>query len=172
MQNAVVFCRLRFLICVLQMVEEDLYIPGQTMDFTNDDASISTCPPDSPEETNRLHSSSMPRPSASLPDISAIYSGSQGLRRSTSERHNERSLVTQAPSNALPPPLPTQPARVFPRMKPPKSTNRPIASHFKFQNLFPKRSGRDDGCGADGEQLRKTKGDPIIPTPPVVGLCL
>lgn len=112
-------------------------------------------------ELSRLSVSPVPGPSTSLPDIfTGQGSPSSQIRRSTSEKAGN-----QPTSNTRSPPRPTPPtpnySRAFPRPKPPKTsktTSRPIrANPFNLHNLLPKRSGRDDGVGTDGEQPRKNK---------------
>lgn len=150
------------------MVEEDLYIPGQVMESTGNDSTSPGSPSSgSPEELSQPYLPFAPRPSTSLPDISACYSGSQTMRRSISERRKIQLPPSQATSNTFPPPVPTRPipsipdySRVFPRPRP--STSRPIASHFKFHNLLSKRFVREDGSETDGEQPRKPKKEPLI----------
>ena len=167
-------CAWNCLYFLFQMVEEDLYIPGHTMDITDIDSSSSMISSGSSEEFNQLPaSSSFPRPSASLPDISAAFSGITTVRRSMSERRKERPLTIQTTPSAPPSSFPVQLAapkpnnpRVFPRPKPSNST---LASHFKLHNLFPKLSNRDDGSETDGEQPRKTRKGSIIPASLIVG---
>ena len=118
------------------------------------------------EKLSGLHSPSMQGPSASHPDISAADSDSPASRRSTSERHDERPLVTRAPTDSLPPS--PHNVRPFPLLKPPNPTARPIASHFNLHNLLPKRSSRNDGSETDEEDHKNEK-DAIAPTP-IVGL--
>ena len=146
-----------------------------------ENGSISPASPSSssPEEHSQLYAPSMPRPSPSLPDISAAYSGVQTVRRSISERHKTQPTAIQATSNTSPPPLPplsipSNPdhSRVFPRPRPSKSPrSRPIASHFNFQNLLSKRSGREHSPATDGEQPRKPKKESLISKSLFVGLC-
>ncbi|KAF9644594.1 hypothetical protein BDM02DRAFT_3121636 [Thelephora ganbajun] len=157
----------------LEMLEEDLYIPGQTMDSADSDSPPSAASSSgSSEELSQPYVPSIPGPSTSLPDISAEYgySNSQMIRRSTSERHKKRPPAGPATSNMLPPPLPIHPtpskpdySRAFPRPRTSNSTVRHSPSHFNLHNLLPKRSGRDDGAGTDGEQPRKPKKDSTAP---------
>ena len=149
------------------MLEEDLYIPGQTVDSVDNCPSLSAVSSSgSSEEHSQSPVSSVPGPSTSLPDIFAGQgpSSSQMIRRSTSERAKNQPPVTQSPSDTLPPPLPVCPtpdySRAFPRPRRQKTSNTtllPISTHFNLNNLFPKRSGRDDGTGTDVEQPRKNK---------------
>lgn len=122
---------------------------------------------------------SIPGPSTSLTDISSERSRSSfQTRRSVSERSKKLSLTSRT-SSTLPPPLPIRSTpsnpenvRPFPLLKPKNSnsTVRPIASHFSLHSLLPKRSGRDDGAGADGDLSRKNKKESPVPVPLSVGL--
>jgi hypothetical protein len=159
------------------MVEEDLYIPGQMMDSVdNDSTSSSTSSSDLSEGLSRPCPSSFPRPSASLPDISASYANLQTIRRSISERHKRQSLTSQLTTNTVPqlpaiqpaPPTPNY-SRVFPRPRTPSTTARPAASQFNLYNLLSKRSARDGGSET-GERPRKTKKVSILPVSLTVGL--
>jgi hypothetical protein len=160
------------------MLEEDLYIPGQVMETAGNDSPSSSTSSYSLEELSQPYTPSLPGPSTSLQDVSTEHScrSSQVIRRSTSERTKKLSLASRTSSNGRPPPLPTrstppspQNVRPFPLLKPPKPKNRPGATHFNFQNLLPKRPGRDNRAGTDGEP-RKTKKEPPAPVPLSIGL--
>ena len=148
------------------------------MDFTeNDSTSPASLYPSSPEELSQPYVPFAPRPSTSLPDISASYSNFQIVRRSTSERRKTQPPASQT-ANTFPPPIPTRPppptpdhSRVFPRPRVSNNTVRPAGGYFKLRDLLPKRSGREDGAETDGERLRKTKKESLISRSLFVGLC-
>ena len=130
------------------------------------------------EELSQPCVPSLPGPSTSLPDVSTeqSYRISQAIRRSTSERTKKLSSTSRT-SNTRPPPLPTrstppspQNVRPFPLLKPSNPTARPIASHFNLHNLLPKRPGRDDKAGINGEKPQKAKKESPVPVPLSVGL--
>jgi hypothetical protein len=161
------------------MLEEDLYIPGQVMDSTDNDSQSPASPSSSsPEELNQPHLPFAPRPSTSLPDISASYSGFQSIRRSISERRKTQLPPSQATSKTFPPPVPTRPippipdpSRVFPRPRTANPTARPVGGHFKLHNLLGKRSPRGSGTETDGEQAQKPKKESLISMSLFVRLC-
>ena len=153
------------------MLEEDLYIPGQVMDLTDNDSQSPASPSSSsPEELSQSRPPFAPRPSTSLPDISASYAGFQSVRRSISERRKTQLPPSQAVSKTFPPPLPTlpipsnpdNPRVVFPRPRTSNPTARPTGGHFKLPNLLSKRSPRGSGTDTDGEQPRKNKKEALI----------
>jgi hypothetical protein len=157
------------------MLEEDLYIPGQTIDSAESDSPLSAASYGSSEELNQLSPPLFSGPSTSQPNVSTEQGpgGSQVIRRSISERTKKRPSTNQSNSTTPPPPLPTQspsnprPAPApWPRPRPTNNTSRP----FKLHNLLQKRSGRDEGAGTDGEQSRKNKKEPAVPVPSNGGL--
>ena len=162
------------------MLEEDLYIPGQTIDSADNDSPLSpSSSSGSPDEQSQISGSPVSGPSTSLPDIFTGQgsSSSHMIRRSTSERVKGQS-ANQSPSNTHPPPFPGRqtppvpdPSRAFPRPRTSKSTIRPTASHFNLHNLLSgKRSGRDDGAKPDGEQQRKNKKETFPPVASIASL--
>ena len=167
---------------LFQMLEEDLYIPGQMMDPIDNDSIYPASPcSSSPEEFSlpQQHVPHGPRPSTSLPDIAASYSSFQTIRRSISERRKTQPPASsQTTPDTFPPPLPTQPippntdlSRVFPRPRASKPTTRPIGGHFKLHKLLPKRSVREDGADTDADQPRKNKKESLVSASLFVGLC-
>ena len=170
-----ILCLSCFLILLFQMLEEDLYIPGQMMETADNDSPLSILSSSgSSEGLSQAYAPSIPGPSTSLSDISTeqSYSGSKVIRGPTSERHTNRSRGSPTTST-LPPPLSIRSrrsnpenVRPFPLLKPSNPTARPISSHFKLHNLLQKRSGRDGGARTNSEQPRKNKESPV----PIIGL--
>lgn len=155
-----------------QMLEEDLYIPGQLLETADSDSPLSAISSSgSSEELSPTWTSLVPGPVPSLLGISteSSHSSSQLSRSPISERPHRRQSTS--PTTSRPPlstrsksrSIPSSPENVrpFPMLKPRKSATRPIASHFRLHNLLPKRPGRDDGARTDGERNRKQRSVPV-----------